>query len=384
MPVQQTILQVFVASPSDVSEERKLLEEVIGELNRTWADSLGVTYRLYRWEANVAPGFGVEPQAVVNSQTPSEYDVFVGIFWGRLGTPTQSFLSGTVEEFERALERYESSGAPEIMVYFKDAPISPSKIEPDQLQSLMQFKGSLSARGGLYSTFEDQDGFEASLRSHLAAVARKFSGRNQVAQRAPNQSEAKLSGDREQADYDFEDLGYLDYIDIYVAETDKLTTCLEKVCEITVDIGNKFTERTKQINDAESSPSRARTFMLMSADDMNQYSKELDVQLNVYRTSKTNSFDALSKSVSLHSEIIGRDENILSLQESLKGLFASISETRSGITGMRDAAAGLPRMTKEINRAKKTIVEALDRFLSEVDSTIATASNIIDSIEQMV
>lgn len=384
MPVQQTILQVFVASPSDVSEERKLLEGVIDELNRTWADSLGVTYRLYRWEANVTPGFGAEPQAVINSQTPEEYDVFVGIFWGRLGSPTQNFVSGTVEEFERALARYELSGAPEIMIYFKDAPISPSRIEPSQLQSLMQFKESLSARGGLYSTFEDQDGFEASLRSHLAAVARKFSGTNQVDQKTSALSEVKPAGDLEQVEYELDDLGYLDYIDIYSAETEKMTSCLEKVNEITVEIGSKFTKRTQQIRDAEGNPARVRTFMLMSAADINQYSKELDNQLDAYMLSRTNSFDALSKSVSLHNEIIGKDENLLSLQENLKGLLASISESRIGIAGLRSAAAELPRMTKEINQAKRTIVKALDRFLSEVDSTLATASSIVNSIEQMV
>lgn len=384
MPIQQTILQVFVASPSDVAEERRLLEGVIGELNRTWADSLGVTYRLYRWETSVAPGFGAEPQAVVNSQTPDGYDVFVGIFWGRLGLPTQSFVSGTVEEFERALERHEATGAPEIMIYFKDAPISPSRIEPGQLQSLMQFKDSLSARGGLYSTFEDQDGFEASLRSHLSAVARKFSVTLQAAPKITAPLDVTRNSDLERVEYDLDDLGYLDYIDIYLAEMEKMTGCLEKLNEITVDIGSKFTKRTQQIRDAEGNSGRARAFMLMSAADMNQYSKELDGQLDAYRLARTNSFDALSKSVSLHSEIVGKDENLLSLQASLKGLLASILDSRTGIAGMRDAAAELPRMTKEMNRAKRTIVEALDRFLSEVDSTLATASNIVDSIEQMV
>lgn len=174
MPAQQTVLRVFVASPSDVSDERKLLEGVVTELNVIWADSLGVSYRLYNWETNVSPGIGEEPQAVINAQIPGNYDVFVGIFWGRLGSPTKHFNSGTVEEFERAVSRFESTGSPKIMIYFKDAPISPSKLDPIQLQNLKDFKDSLGSRGALYSTFEDQDGFEASLRSHLSAVAKTF------------------------------------------------------------------------------------------------------------------------------------------------------------------------------------------------------------------
>ena len=37
MPRQETILSVFVASPSDVDEERDRLEDAIRELNTVWA-----------------------------------------------------------------------------------------------------------------------------------------------------------------------------------------------------------------------------------------------------------------------------------------------------------------------------------------------------------
>lgn len=384
MPMQHVILQVFVASPSDVSEERKLLEGVIDELNRTWADSLGVTYRLYGFGLNVAPGFGVEPQAVINSQIPSEYDVFVGIFWGRIGSPTQNFSSGTVEEFERALARYELTGTPEIMIYFKDAPLSPSKIEPGQLEKLLSFKAELTSRGGLYSTFEDQDGFEASLRSHLSVVARKFSGPLQNIQKTSINPHLPADTVLKKTEDGSDDLGYLDYIDIYISETKKMTGCLGKINELTTEIGKKLNKRTDQINSAEGSSSKVRTFMLMSAGDMNQFSNELDGQLEIYRISKTASFDALSKSVALHNEINGKDQGLLDLQGTLKNLLPAISESRDGVLQMRDAAERLPRMIKEVNQAKRVIVDSLNRFLSEIDSTSATASNIVESIDQMV
>jgi len=384
MPVQHTILQIFVASPSDVSEERQLLQGVVAELNRTWADSLGVTYRVYGWDINVTPGFGTEPQSVINSQIPADYDVFVGIFWGRLGNPTHSFSSGTVEEFEHAFSRHAKNGTPEIMIYFKDAPLPPSKIDPNQLQKLFDFKTSLGSRGGLFSTFEDQDGFEASLRSHLSAVARKFSADSHAKQRkllahTPPISDAPWSIEEDQDDF-----GYLDYIDIYVSEAEKITNCLKKIAELTSEIGKKLTKRTEQIKSAEGNTGKARAFMLMSANDMIQYSSELDGQLEIYSAAKTNSFDALSKSVSLHNEIIGKNETLINLQVTLKQLVSTIDESRIGILEMRDSAAGLPRMIKEVNKAKRTIIASLDRLLAEIDNTLATSSNIVESIEQMV
>ena len=42
MPRQEHVITVFVASPSDVSDERSKLEDVIRELNITWSRSLGI------------------------------------------------------------------------------------------------------------------------------------------------------------------------------------------------------------------------------------------------------------------------------------------------------------------------------------------------------
>jgi hypothetical protein len=382
MPIQQTILQVFVASPSDVPEERKLLGNVILELNRTWADSLGLAFRLYNWECDVAPGYGEEPQAVINSQIPSQYDVFVGIFWGRLGSPTKNYSSGTVEEFERAIARHKTTGMPEIMVYFKDAPIPPSKIDPVQLQKLLNFKGGLGEQGVLHFTFEDQNGFEASLRSHLSAMARKHSAGAQSAE------SSQLAVTSIQIDAsaltDDEDLGYLDYIDIYVSENRKMISCLDKINTLTLEIGARLEKRAEQMRTVEESSGKVKKFMLMGAADMNSYSKELDGQLEIYKLSKVQAFDALSKSVALHNEIIGKDDNLLTLQETLKNLLPAIVTSKEGVMGMRDAAASLPRMIKEVTQSKRRMVESLDSFLAEIDSTLATATNIVESIEQMV
>ena len=35
-----TVLRVFVASPGDVKDERRILEDVINELNLLWQDQL--------------------------------------------------------------------------------------------------------------------------------------------------------------------------------------------------------------------------------------------------------------------------------------------------------------------------------------------------------
>jgi hypothetical protein len=134
--------------------------------------SLGVSFELIRWETHTHPAFGGDPQTIINDQLGEDYDIFIGILWSRFGTPTPRALSGTAEEFNRAVSRTQN-GRPDVMIYFKDAPIAPSKIDAQQLNRVAEFKQSL-ANSGLFSVFEDSLSFQSSLRAHLSTLAQKY------------------------------------------------------------------------------------------------------------------------------------------------------------------------------------------------------------------
>src|SRR5258706_12678070 len=147
MPKTSTILRVFVASPSDLGDERAILEEVITELNNTWSKDLGVYLELVKWETHAYPGVGADPQAIINEQIADDYDVFIGLMWARIGTPTSRADSGTEEEFSRALRKF--SGDPNqirIMFYFKDAPIAPNDVYYVQLGKMKAFQKELGEK----------------------------------------------------------------------------------------------------------------------------------------------------------------------------------------------------------------------------------------------
>lgn len=136
MARHEHVLSIFVASPSDVADERSRLEDVVRELNITWSRELGLRLELVRWETHAYPDFGVDPQAVINNQIPDDFDIFIGVMWCRYGTPTNRAESGTIEEFKRAKARHDAD--PEsvgLMVYFKDEPVPPSKVDIGQFSS---------------------------------------------------------------------------------------------------------------------------------------------------------------------------------------------------------------------------------------------------------
>ncbi|NER97703.1 MAG: ATP-binding protein [Symploca sp. SIO1B1] len=146
---QVELLKIFLASPSDVSRERDYVEEVVEEINRTTAPSKGVRLEVVRSEKSAYPGYGGGGQAVLNAQIADmeEYELFVGIMWNRLGTPTPRAESGTVEEYERAVAAFEQDRKPDIWFYFREAAAQlNSESSLEQRGKLLAFKRKVQSK----------------------------------------------------------------------------------------------------------------------------------------------------------------------------------------------------------------------------------------------
>jgi hypothetical protein len=383
MARQTLVLQVFVASPSDVAEERRLMEGVVAQLNQIWSATLGITYELVKWETNVRPTFATDPQAAINSQIGEDYDVFIGIFWGRLGTATPRATSGTIEEFEKALARRKANGkVPEIMLYFKDAAIPPSKINTEQLQKVLDFKDSLSDKGGLYSVFEDLNGFESSLRAHLSAVAQSFVSNMPFNSLGDKQKDV-ISQSEEYLDFEEDDYGYIDYFEIYEARQSDMVSAITVINEATIRIGEQLSQRTSEMVESNKDPREAKRLVKRVADDMHSYAETMKNQIALLSAARENAFSALSNALALRKDFPQQNEDLPVLRSMLLVLINGTRTATDGMSGMREAANALPPISKEVNKAKRAVVYELDAFLSEVDSTRSTVTNLIESIDRM-
>lgn len=167
---QVELLKIFLASPSDVAKERKYVVEVINEINRTIAPNKGVMIEVVRSEENVFPGYNPQGgQAVLNAQIANmeEYALFVGIMWNRIGTPTPRADSGTVEEFERAVEALERNGQPHIWFYFREAPTQlNTEGELEQRRKVLEFKKKVQCNA-LTREYKTPSNFREQFRNHI-------------------------------------------------------------------------------------------------------------------------------------------------------------------------------------------------------------------------
>lgn len=174
MPEQMTRLRVLVASPGDVSDERSRLRSVIHEVSRDFAEPAGLILEPVMWESHVAPGFGKDPQDVVNQQL-GNFDIFVGLFWARLGTPTQRALSGSVEELEWALSILQKEPSTHrVLVYFCLREINPMSIDVEQLAKVQELRRHLQRLGGLLGEYNAVDDLADKFKTHLRLLIKQY------------------------------------------------------------------------------------------------------------------------------------------------------------------------------------------------------------------
>jgi len=164
--------RVVLASPSDVQVERDAAGAVIDDLKQQLRDAGFPAYiELGRWETDAYPGLHVlGPQGLIDELLHIEdSDVFIGVFWQRFGTPVRNAESGTEHEILRAIEAWKAKEAPQVMLYFRDAPYRPpSQGEEEQFQKVQTFKQRLLLTDEpLVWGYKDEYDFRGQLHNHL-------------------------------------------------------------------------------------------------------------------------------------------------------------------------------------------------------------------------
>lgn len=176
-------LRIFVASPSDVNQERDIVSLVVEELRRSIGELMKVELETIRWETHTWPDIGDDAQDVINKQI-SEYDLLVGMMWKRYGTATKRASSGTGEEFERAYEFFRKYHRPKIMFYFRTTPFySASPTDISQFRKVIQFRRKIEKLGVYYREYGDILEFERRLREQLSRQIIELSNSHTVADR---------------------------------------------------------------------------------------------------------------------------------------------------------------------------------------------------------
>ena len=395
MPRRETVLSVFVASPSDVDDERNCLEEVIDDLNLAWARNLGFRLELIRWETHAYPAFGSSPQAVINEQVPDDYDLFVGLMWYRFGTPTQDAGSGTYEEFSRAKTRFDADPhSLQLMIYFKDAPapVPPTQLDYSQITQVTEFRSTLGEAGGLYWTFRTIDEFENLVRLHLTRFVQSKKSEMDATKKPKRTLRANASSQQPIDNSDEHDLGLLDLTEKVQDEFLALVEITENIASATAEVGSKIGERTNEIEELSRSPESknvksTKRIIVKAAADMDQYSHRMEAELPLFSNHLNSGMNALTKAAEISIDFIADDAHVDEVRENIDSI-RQFRETMTSVgmqlTEFRESVSSLPRLTTVLNRSKRRMAQVIQRIIDEFRGAQRMAEEAEASFESIV
>lgn len=161
MGFQANVLKVMIASPGDVAVERDILTEELYRWNNANAVSRELILLPVKWETHSSPQMGAHPQTILNERLLLDADIVVGIFGTRIGTATDEYISGSVEEIKKHVAAGKLA-----MLYFSHVPIDPNSIDQKQWTALQSFKEECK-KGGLYAEFGSHEQLRADFGHHL-------------------------------------------------------------------------------------------------------------------------------------------------------------------------------------------------------------------------
>jgi hypothetical protein len=166
MAFDAKVVQVMIASPGDVIEERESIRKTLYDWNNFNSNSQQIVLLPLGWETHSTPDLSGRAQGLINERILDKCDLLVGVFWTRLGTPTGEHDSGTVEE----IKRHVSAGRT-AMVYFSSRPVVPGSYNDGQYAKVVEFREWCKTKG-LVGTFESLEDFTAKFKNDLQNILR--------------------------------------------------------------------------------------------------------------------------------------------------------------------------------------------------------------------
>lgn len=168
MPTELRRYNIFLSCPSDVTAVRDIADEAIVLINNEIAPYFDITLKSLRWRKDLLYGAKGTAQQQINSQLIAPSDAIIAIFSGKLGTPTDLYPSGSLEEIEKMIDSKR-----QVWVYFSNMSVPQSSIDISELKRIDDFKQKYSERG-IYDLYDNSEDFRDKVLSQLRLYIRSL------------------------------------------------------------------------------------------------------------------------------------------------------------------------------------------------------------------
>lgn len=368
MPQILTRYKIFVASPSDLNDERSAINEVIDELNLTFATRNNLFLEVIKWETHSAPGASqTYTQDLISSDLGTDYDIFIGMLWKKFGTQTESASSGTEEEFNNALNRFLANDNIQILFYFKtSAPKSLKDINHIDLGKIESFKSTLPEKKILYWDFDDVENLKNYLRLHIPKRITDLIDHSNSEEAHPQNTPFESE--------EMEELGLLDFEEKFHTLITESNNSLGSISDATEWIGVEIDKKASELGRLSKLPSPNQSVLLgilkRTAMLMEEYTLKLKSQTPIFYQNFEEALKTGSLMLNVAEDFVSEQsiENLENSKESLIFLKNSISYAITSMTGFYGSVNSLPRIQKDVNSAKRKLTSELNNLINKLDS----------------
>lgn len=155
------VCRLMISCPSDVKTVIEIINRVVDNINDSIGFSMNIFVKTLYWSKNVMPEAGDYPQSIINKQILDKSDAIIAIFGNKIGSPTQHYESGTIEEIELMIQKRK-----QVFVYFSDKPVRKSEIDMEAEAKIQAFKEKYRDRG-IYVVYGSDEEFNYYVSMHL-------------------------------------------------------------------------------------------------------------------------------------------------------------------------------------------------------------------------
>lgn len=384
-----THISIFLASPSDLVDERKAVATAVLELNSILRTTLNVCLDLIGWETHAYPSAGTDAQAVINQQIGTDYDIFIGLMWGRFGTVTGRAGSGTEEEFDLAYQKHTvSHGKAKVMVYFSTQPINPDDVDVEQLVKVREFKKKASELGILHWQFSSGEELGQLLKIHLPNHIKDIL--NEEVMSFDKELEPKDANDSNISLNDFVELGYLDYMEIFNGNFKDIEGSLNNMTDYLNDLTASMHDKTDKINALINSggASNRESIIILDkfAKDALHYVNKNKIEINRFHDLYTEGINAFTTAFAMSVKMNDKNDvnELMGFVESIFSTNGIISGATKSIKKLKRQVNAIPPMSKNLIGAVKILDNILNRIVKEFSGCEKMMSELADVIEDRI
>ena len=151
----------MIGAPSDIQHEIQIACQVVNKWNNINSESKQLILLPLHWSISSYPTSGLHPQKIINQQLIEKSDSMICFFGTKLGTATDTDISGTVEEINEHIR-----AGKHVMVFFRNQ-IDTRELDIEQFRKLEEYKRTIQDKV-LWVDYNNEQDLESMLFDKLS------------------------------------------------------------------------------------------------------------------------------------------------------------------------------------------------------------------------